>query len=195
MNPSRIHVQLQFKSAWRIRHGHWAEAELPFDPSKLEATWHFDGKPVHGIKLWGSLEGSEGQKIYQWGIKSRFAWLNPFNWNKEELWSLELSPKTVSSSVNAKGNNMMKGKVQIDTEKVQEFIQVLDVFIKTVRDQTQRLGAKQRDLKASWNDPQYQKFSQEFEEAARMINRYLERSEVQKVELRKKIATLDPYQG
>lgn len=90
---------------------------------------------------------------------------------------------------------MMKGKVQIDTEKVQEFIQVLDVFIKTVRDQTQRLGAKQRDLKASWNDPQYQKFSQEFEEAARMINRYLERSEVQKVELRKKIATLDPYQG
>ncbi len=205
-SPHGIRVQLRFvKKPWTFqpfkplesfrafRHRHIAEAELPFDPSKFEETWHFEGKQIHGIKLWNpSKESEPGLQVYRWGIWSHFAFLHPFTWNKQELWNLELTPiANDSSGTTWKGSGM--NSINIDPSKVQEFIQVLDVFTKTVREQTQRLNAKQRDLKASWNDLQYEKFSQEFEEAAKIITRFLDKSEQQKIYLRKKLKGIEPY--
>jgi uncharacterized protein YukE len=194
-NPSRIQVQLHLKSAWRIRHGHWAEAELPFDPSKLEATWHFNGQPIEGIKLWGSLEGSkEGQKIYQWGIKSRFAWLHPFDWNKEELWSLELTPKTDSSNTSWRGNTMSE-KAEADAGEIEAFARSLDLFSKTLRDQMRQLSAKQKQLSATWRDDTYERYVPEFEQAMKMLDKFIQASEKQVPHLRKRVQKIRDYRG
>ena len=192
MNPSSISIQLHLKSTWSLRHGHYAEAELPFDPTNLEAVFSFNGQTIQGIKLWGAVEGTKpGHKVYRWGIRTRFAFSHLFTWNKQELWNLELTPANDSSSTTWKGNSM--AKVEASPEEIESFASTLDRFGKTLHSEIRQLNAAQKRLGETWRDQENARYAQEFEQALRILDRFIQESAQQVPQLKRKAQRLRDY--
>lgn len=185
-------MQLHLKSTWGFRHAHFAEAELPFDPSKLEAAFTFDGQPVEGIKLWGSVAGIEPeQRVYRWGIRTRFVWTHFFSWNKDELWNLKLTSPAGDVGSVMKGSAM--AGVEANPEEIEAFAATLSRFSKTLHDQIKQLNAAQKRLGETWRDQENARYAGEFEQTMRTLERFIQASEQQVPQLKRKAQRLRDY--
>jgi len=75
-------------------------------------------------------------------------------------------------------------------EQLHEFRSHLVAFNRELADSFASMNAHSRSIQEDWNDQQYQKFVSDFEDVARGIKRYLDRSEDHEAYLRTLIERL-----
>jgi uncharacterized protein YukE len=72
---------------------------------------------------------------------------------------------------------MSTSPVIIDPKDLREFVSQLKRFNQELTTSTRRLHHNFRQLGQTWRDPAYQRFSQEFEQTMRMLERFNQVSE------------------
>ena len=77
-------------------------------------------------------------------------------------------------------------KVEIDADALDLFVSQLITFNKTLSDQKSRLRAQFLRLGETWKDPYFMKFSQEFDQTMKNLNRFHRESDDVIPKLRKK---------
>lgn len=72
---------------------------------------------------------------------------------------------------------MSSGIVRVNSRDVRQFASQLNQFNADLASQTAKVAAQFRRLGETWQDPQYAKFAQEFEQTMRSLERFRAKSE------------------
>lgn len=81
----------------------------------------------------------------------------------------------------------------VDPEQLRQFAAMLKLYSQQVRESTSSLTQAQARLADSWRDQEHRKFSEEFEEQVKMVNRLLESTEQHVPYLLKKAEIIEQY--
>ena len=81
----------------------------------------------------------------------------------------------------------------VDPEQLRQFAAMLRRFSQQIRESTSALNQAQARLAESWRDQEHRKFSEEFDEQLRLVQRLIETSERHVPYLLKKAEIIDQY--
>lgn len=84
-------------------------------------------------------------------------------------------------------------KAHVDPEDLMKFAKALAHYNRSVQELTGGLKGQMRRLEASWQDQEQAKFAQEFHEAVRFIDRFLEANDEHAKTLVKKARHIEAY--
>lgn len=81
----------------------------------------------------------------------------------------------------------------VDPEQLRQFAAMLKRYNQQIRESTATLQQAQNQLAASWRDQEHRKFSEEFEDQVKLVNKLLENTEKHIPYLLKKAEIIDQY--
>ncbi len=81
----------------------------------------------------------------------------------------------------------------VDPQELRRFAGELRSFNLTLRDQMGRLHAGFRQLGETWRDQEQRRFAQEFEQTAKVLNRFMQESERYITYLHRKAKPVEEY--
>lgn len=81
----------------------------------------------------------------------------------------------------------------VDPEQLRQFAAMLKRYSQQVRESTASLSQAQARLAETWRDQEHRKFTDEFEEQVKTVNKLLEASEKHVPYLLKKAEIIDQY--
>lgn len=81
----------------------------------------------------------------------------------------------------------------VDPEQLRQFAAMLKKYSQQVRESTASLSQAQARLADSWRDQEHRKFTEEFEDQVKLVNKLLEASEQHIPYLLKKAEIIEQY--
>ena len=81
----------------------------------------------------------------------------------------------------------------VDPEELREFARALKKFNTELRDRSRALANQLAALGTTWRDQEHKKFTQQFEESLRMIQKFLENNDRHVPYLLRKAEHIDEY--
>lgn len=84
-------------------------------------------------------------------------------------------------------------KVEASPEEIESFASTLDRFGKTLHSEIRQLSAAQKRLGETWRDQENARYAQEFEQALRILDRFIHESAQQVPQLKRKAQRLRDY--
>lgn len=81
----------------------------------------------------------------------------------------------------------------VDPEQLRHFAAMLQRYSQTIRESTSALASAQARLNESWRDQEQRRFSEEFDEQVKLVQRLLDISEKHVPYLVKKAEIIDQY--